>query len=86
MPPENNDRTLAAIGAMFLDLYSRQIALMGLLRSQPGFDEATVRNAVRKTQEQLSKIPTLATLRSQPSGQRLEEIEEILRTTMLPIA
>lgn len=77
-------RTLAAIGSMLVELFARQIAVLGILRSQPGFDESSYREALRQAHEQLDRIPGISTLRSQASGQRLEEIERTLRVILFP--
>ena len=82
---QRRQQELSTIGGLFLDLYARQIAVMGLLRSQPEMTEEKIRAAVRNAQEQLMRIHSLATFRSQASAQRLEELERILRTMLFPV-
>jgi hypothetical protein len=72
-------RALGVIGAMFVELLTCQMALLELLHSQPGFDENGYREAIRKANDQLNRLPSIRTLRSQPSAQRLEEIEHVVR-------
>jgi hypothetical protein len=82
---ENEDaRTLGAIGALIVELFARQMALLSLLRSQPGFDEESYRAALLHARGDLNALQPLATLRSQASGQRLEDIEKILRGIVYP--
>jgi hypothetical protein len=81
---ENEDaRALGAIGALIVELFARQIALLALLRT-PDFDEDSYREALRHAHEQLNGVHAVAALRSQASAQRLEEIEKILRGTIFP--
>jgi len=84
MPIEDSSPALSAMGAILLELFARQIALFGLLRSQPEFDEQKIRTAVRQAHEELARIPGVATLQSQASAQRLEELEKALRVTLFP--
>jgi hypothetical protein len=77
------NRALSPIGAMLLELFARQMAIMSLLRDLPNFDEQKYREELRKAHAQLNGVPGVATLRSQASAQRLEEIERSLRTILL---
>jgi hypothetical protein len=79
-----HQQEIGALGGALLDLYSRQIAMFGLLRSQPPMTEELIRSAVREAQQQLMRIQSLATFRSQASAQRLEELERTLRTMLFP--
>jgi hypothetical protein len=60
------------------------MALVSLLRSQPGFDEKSYGEALQHARSELNKVNSLATLRSQISGQRLEEAEKLLRAMTYP--
>lgn len=73
------NRALSPIAALLIDLFARQMAMASMLRSQPGFDEASYREEIRKAHEKLATYRPLATARSQASAQRLEEIEKTLR-------
>jgi hypothetical protein len=56
-------RALGVIGATFVELLTCQMALLELLHSQPGFDENAYREAIRKANDQLNRLPSIRTLR-----------------------
>lgn len=81
---ENEDaRTLATLGALIIDLYARQIALLAMLRT-PNPDWEPYREALRKAHEQVNRIPEVANLRSRASVHGLEELETRLRGMVVP--
>lgn len=75
----DDTRAFGAIGAMFIELLTCQMALLELFHSQPAFDENAYREAIRNASHQLNRLPSIRTVRSQPSAPRIEEIEHIVR-------
>lgn len=80
MPIEDIDRAFSAMAGLVLELFSRQIAILGLLRSRLPLDDVAIQEALSSAREHLARIPIVSTLRSQTSAQRLEELEKTLRT------
>lgn len=84
MPTEDPKRALSAMGGLVLELFARQIAILGLLRTKVPIDEMTIRKAISDAHEQLARIPGVATLRSQADAQQLEGIEKAFRAMVFP--
>ena len=77
------NRALSPLGLMVIDLFARQMAMLSVLRSLPGFDEQSYKKELKNAQAQLKGIPGVATLQSHTDAQQLEHIEKLLRNLLL---
>jgi hypothetical protein len=94
METNEQSRTTAALTGLILDLYTRQLAMMDIIRSRDpknpddpeGVEKAEkiMQLSMVKARAHLDRIPILASLRNQPDAQQLEFVERTLKTILFP--
>lgn len=80
MPEENTSEMFSALSGLVLDVAIRQVALMGLIRSELNLDDAKIHKAIAAAAELLTQNREVASLRSRTTVKSLEQLDISLCT------